>query len=58
MVEAHYCPGLETTAPEAVKRGFRGQLLGVLHPEGKIGKLEKEHLDMIAKAVVQWGGAK
>ena len=56
IVEAGYCSGLDVTAPAAIAKGFRGQIVGILHPCVRTRVLEHWQLVAIANAVKLWGG--
>jgi len=57
IVEADYCKGLETTTPDAISRGFTGQIVGVVHPwAGGRNRMEPWQLEAVAKSVRRWGG--
>ena len=57
IVEADHCSGLPKTAPLSIAAGFRGQIVGPVHPCAQTLRLEQEHVDVIAAAIKLWGGA-
>jgi len=56
IVEANYCKGLKSTTPEAISKGFAGQIVGVVHPWSKTDHLEQWQVEAIAKSVRRWDG--
>ena len=57
IVEADHCVGLPKTAPLAIAAGFRGQIVGPVHPCAGTVRLEQEHVDVIAAAIKLWENA-
>lgn len=58
IVEAHYCDGLDTTAPLAIERGFRGQILAPLHPFKPQTRIEEWQFQVIERAQRLWESSK
>ena len=54
IVEADHCTGLPKTAPQAIAKGFRGQVVAPVHPWVHTTQLEQEHVDAISDAVKLW----
>ena len=54
IVEADHCAGLPKTAPQAIAKGFRGQVVAPVHPWVHTTQLEQEHVDAISDAVKLW----
>jgi hypothetical protein len=54
IVEAHFASGLKITTPQAIAKGFRGQIICPTHPQSGKNKLEQWMLEEIKKSNELW----